>query len=289
MYGVFIHKEDSNYDDEPDSYYQFPKRLLKFAKSFEGGWVVYYEPTKVKNTRGYYAVARVEKIVPDETVKGHYKAIIADRSYVEFANPVPFKIKGIPIERDVPNPQWAIRPLSHNDFNRILDHGMGQNSLILPRVDSEGENSFMEQQVEFSSDPERKRREYLTNLKVRDRNFRQNVLNAYNNQCAFTGMKFINGGGRAEVQAAHIKPVEANGPDRVRNGIALSGTVHWMFDRGLLSLADNMEIMVSRHINDRDSVDRLIHKNFIATVPDDPRNVPHPVFLDWHRKEVFKR
>jgi putative restriction endonuclease len=30
--------------------------------------------------------------------------------------------------------------------------------------------------------------------------------------------------------------VEARGPDTEVNGIALSGTVHWMFDRGLTEL-----------------------------------------------------
>ncbi|WP_368855610.1 HNH endonuclease, partial [Klebsiella aerogenes] len=52
--------------------------------------------------------------------------------------------------------------------------------------------------------------------------------------------------GRAEVAAAHIRPVEANGPDIINNGVALSGTAHWMFDRGLFSLADNLEILISR-------------------------------------------
>jgi len=41
---------------------------------------------------------------------------------------------------------------------------------------------------------------------------------------AITGLKLINGGGRAEVDAAHTRPVEANGPDVLSNGIALSGT-----------------------------------------------------------------
>ena len=34
------------------------------------------------------------------------------------------------------------------------------------------------------------------------------------------------GGGRAEVEAAHIKGVAEKGPDIITNGIALSGTVH---------------------------------------------------------------
>ena len=37
-----------------------------------------------------------------------------------------------------------------------------------------------------------------------------------------------------EDEAAHIRPVEHNGPDIISNGIALSGTAHWMFDRGLV-------------------------------------------------------
>ncbi len=31
-----------------------------------------------------------------------------------------------------------------------------------------------------------------------------------------------------------VRLVEANGPDIVRNGLALSGTAHWIFDRGLI-------------------------------------------------------
>jgi predicted restriction endonuclease len=60
------------------------------------------------------------------------------------------------------------------------------------------------------------------------------VLRAYDERCAITGFKFINGGGRAEVDAAHIRPVQHNGPDTINNGIALCGTAHWMFDRGLI-------------------------------------------------------
>ena len=132
-------------------------------------------------------------------------------------------------------------------------------------------------------------------LAIRSPIFRKLVLNAYDERCAFTGLKFINGGGRAEVEAAHIRAVEHNGPDSIhngpdsiQNGIALSGTVHWMFDRGLLSLADDMEIMVSRHVNDTASLEKLIHNSFKATLPDNQRNAPHPAFLRWHRQNCFK-
>ncbi|MBX9460355.1 MAG: HNH endonuclease [Brevundimonas sp.] len=73
----------------------------------------------------------------------------------------------------------------------------------------------------------------LVNRKVRDTSFRRQVCRAYDDTCAITGLRIINGGGRSEVQAAHIWPVEHGGPDTVRNGLALSGTVHWLFDRHL--------------------------------------------------------
>ena len=38
-------------------------------------------------------------------------------------------------------------------------------------------------------------------------------------------------------------PRHGVGPDSLRNGIALCGTVHWMFDRGLISIADYHELL----------------------------------------------
>jgi len=52
------------------------------------------------------------------------------------------------------------------------------------------------------------------------------VLRAYEERCAVSGLKFINGLGRAEVVAAHIRPVERNGPDAIQNGIALSTALY---------------------------------------------------------------
>ena len=118
---------------------------------------------------------------------------------------------------------------------------------------------------------------------------RRVVLRAYDERCAITGLKLINGGGRAEAEAAHIRPVEANGPDSVQNGIALSGTVHWMFDRGLISLSDDLDIMISRQANDTDSISGLINRSGRANLPLRPIDRPHPHFLAWHRENVFKQ
>ena len=91
-----------------------------------------------------------------------------------------------------------------------------------------------------------------------------------------------------EVDAAHIWPVERNGPDVVTNGLALSGTAHWMFDRGLISLSDDLDILISRHANVPDAVHSFINKTGRAIPPLEARDRPHPRFLAWHRENCFK-
>ena len=113
--------------------------------------------------------------------------------------------------------------------------------------------------------------------------FRTRVVRAYNKTCAFTGLNFVNGGGRAEVQAAHIRPVEHDGPDSIKNALALSGTIHWMFDRGLLAISDDYDIIVSRKVNNLNEVDRLLVKDRKMILPDIEANWPSSTYLQWHR------
>ena len=121
----------------------------------------------------------------------------------------------------------------------------------------------------------------------RDAAFSGSIKAAYDDTCAFTGMKIINGGGRSEVQAAHIRPVAAAGPDSVRNGIALCGTVHWMFDRGLISVADNQELLLAKG-RIPEQVTRMLNPDRRLLAPRRPDQLPHPMFLRWHRENVFK-
>ncbi len=102
-----------------------------------------------------------------------------------------------------------------------------------------------------------------------------------------TGLKIINGGGRAEVQAAHIQPVSKNGPDSFRNGVALSGTVHWMFDRGLVSIDDDYSILIAKnHLPD--AAIRLLNQDCRLLLPTREDMRPHRHYLEFHRENVFK-
>jgi putative restriction endonuclease len=294
-FGIFIHRVDSIYDDNPAERYQFPHQYLGRASACIGDWIIYYEPRKAPGARGYFAVAKVDQIVPDPTTPGMHLALIAPGSYLDFANPVPFSGPEGLVERGLLNAegrisgraQAAVRSLSPEDFNRIVGLGLAEEAPLLPRQDG-GQTGFAEGQIPFAAEGPRERIAYLGSRVLRDRVFRQVILKAYDARCVVTGLKLINGGGRAEVAAAHIRPVAANGPDIVSNGVALSGTIHWMFDRGLISLGDDLEILLSRQINDVDGVRAMINRTGRALSPCRSVDRPHPVYLHWHREHCFK-
>lgn len=294
--GVFVHRADSIYDDRPAEHYRFPAQYLGRARACVGDWIVYYEPVKVRDTRGYFAVARVREVVADPVVQGMHLAVIEPGSYLEFASPVPFSGADGLVELGLLNEagrisgraQSAVRAVSATDFNRIIDLGLGGDDVLLPRTDAAPDHRVTEDRDMFVFEHERSRILRYTSRLARDRVFRRVVLRAYGERCAITGLRLINGGGRAEAEAAHIRPVEANGPDVVTNGLALSGTVHWMFDRGLITLSDELDIMVSRQANDPDAMRALFNPTGRALPPSRRQDWPHPRYLAWHRENCFK-
>ncbi len=299
--GVFLHRLDSIYDDQPEVRYQFPKQYLSRASQFVGDWIIYYEPRRGPTAKGYYAMARVERVIPDPSANGMYLAVIEPGSYLPFERDVPFSGPDGPVERGVLNEagnisgraQAAVRPISIEDFNRIIERGFPEEEPLLPRAGVLAETSLgslvREGQIPFVGGVERERVAFYSSRIIRDRVFRRIVLDAYDCRCAITGLKLINGQGRAEVEAAHIKPVEAHGPDIITNGLALSGTAHWMFDRGLISLSDELDVLVSRQVNDVESVWSLVNKSRRAAVPGNATHRPHPSYLAWHRESCFKQ
>ncbi len=74
---------------------------------------------------------------------------------------------------------------------------------------------------------------------MREKSFTKRILTAYGNQCAFSGMQL------KLVDAAHILPVsEPTSTDDTSNGIALSALYHRAFDRGLVTLNEQYQIIV---------------------------------------------
>ncbi len=175
----------------------------------------------------------------------------------------------------------AVRLLDEAEYEAIVRAGFPASLTPLPDAASP---------LGLSETPEPFERPIVTRLvsrPFRDAAFAKAVQDAYAQTCAFTGLRIVNGGGRAEAQAAHIRPVANHGPDSVRNGIALCGTVHWMFDRGLISIAPDWSILRSSSAVP-DQIGRLLNTDGRVRLPANPLYRPAPVFLDYHRQAVFK-
>lgn len=243
-------------------------------------------------------MAKVQEIVSDPCQQDMFIAVIEPGAYLDFGDPVPFRDEGTVVERGVLNDkgkvsgraQAAVRNLSPADFARIVERDLARDEAILPRLEhSEAKGGLAEPKQSEIDLFARDRVKQLTNRAVRDRNFRKVVLRAYGDQCAITGLRLVNGGGRAEVEAAHIRPVECDGPDIVSNGIALSGTAHWMFDRGLIGLTDELKALVSRQSNDPDANWSLINNSGALLRPRRLSERPNVEFVAWHRGNRFKQ
>lgn len=76
--------------------------------------------------------------------------------------------------------------------------------------------------------------------------FREEVRWEYVQRCAITGIDIATPSKLFEVESAHIVPLSEGGSDDIRNGIALTQTVHWAFDRGLIGVLPDRTIYVPR-------------------------------------------
>jgi len=296
---IFTTKADPTYDDLPEERYHFPRTYLRQVEAARGDWIVYYEPRRRSgdlSSRGglqaYFATARVDRIESDPVRPDHFYAFVSE--FLQFDRPVPFRERAhyfeAGLERDDGKTNKgafgrAVRALSDAEYDLILQAGFARTlGEVFEQVRGELESSQLaEEPVSFR----RPIVEQIVRRPFREAAFATQVKEAYENTCAMTGLRIINGGGRAEVQAAHIRPVAHDGPDSIHNGLALSGTVHWMFDRGLISVDDDCSILIAK---DRlpDTVTRLLREDRRLLPPSRSDLRPHSQFLRYHRERIFK-
>lgn len=298
--GIFTAKLSPGYDDLPEERYHFPRTYLRQVEQTLGDTIVYYEPRRASvelSSRGgrqaYFAIARPYAISEDPKASDHFYCHVSD--YLDFERPVPFRngdaYRESMLRREDGGTNKgafgrSVRVVPDDEFKDILAAGFSKSPIDFevqagsPVLSLSG---FEEPPALF----ERPMVELTVTKPFRDLAFRRSVRAAYDNRCAVTGLRLINGGGRPEVQAAHIRSVEKKGPDSIRNGLALSGTIHWLFDRGLLSVADDMTILKAKgHLPGE--VESLINSSGRLNLPSDPTQWPHPAFLAYHRDNCFK-
>lgn len=302
MKGVFDIKPESGYDDSLTQGYQFGTRkdYMAVADAVVGDWILYRGPRRNGGGSAYIGAARVVSVEVDTKAKRAY-AKVAD--FFEFDPPVPFAgasigryweaaWRAIPDIRHVGRTMQgkSLRLISDEDFWGIVAAGVGT-ALLPENLRRYGPTELDADEIRVLSElgsedvPFVRRIEtVLVNRKIRAANFRRLVCQAYDDTCAVTGLRIINGGGRSEVQAAHIWPVEHGGPDVVGNGLALSGTAHWLFDRHLISLTPDYRLLVAHNRVPEPLRGLFVGQMDRIRLPKDKSLYPNPEYVSRHRE-----
>lgn len=124
----------------------------------------------------------------------------------------------------------------------------------------------------------------------RDSAFREKVLTAYEYRCGICGFDMRLGSKSIGLEAAHVKWHQAKGPDDVTNGISMCVLHHKLFDFGGFTLHDDYSLVLSEKMNGnagfRDQLLPFHGKKLLP--PQSKALLPHQIYIEWHRKEVFK-
>jgi putative restriction endonuclease len=127
--------------------------------------------------------------------------------------------------------------------------------------------------------------DYLARARLGQGAFRVLVTDAYDRRCAVTGERTL-----PVLEAAHIQPYANNGPHLVSNGLLLRSDLHQLFDRGYLTITDDLRVEVSKRIREEFSNGREYYKHSgerIANLPRSESERPARDFLRWHNENVF--
>ncbi|MFB4314396.1 phosphorothioated DNA-binding restriction endonuclease [Actinomadura sp. 21ATH] len=128
-------------------------------------------------------------------------------------------------------------------------------------------------------------------LPSRDPAFRMEVLEAYEFCCAFCGYEGWLNGTAVGLDAAHLQWRAYGGPDDVANGLCLCALHHRLLDRGVLGVAADRTVAVSRKFVGRaPSAVSLVHDLSGRPVrePQPGLPSPSPAHIGWHTDQVFR-
>ena len=298
MAAIFHIKSKTYTNCDYDKRFLFREKYQDIVRDTIGDWVIYYLPMpragrRLTRPAGYFAAACVASIHAATDNPGYREAKL--EQFFEFPEPVPFSIRDVSfgpilyfedsmLESDgsvnASLAQQEVRAISDENFYRIIEAAFGKAVLE--------DEPALPQGFAEDAPPASERTRILTSRSLRDRAFRHLVGNAYGMTCAMTDISMQAPDGTFEVECAHIMPVEAGGPNSVSNGIALSRCIHWMFDKGLLSIDADYRILKSRRYFEPQD-DKLLNGSGRIALPEDDSHRPHPEFLRYHRESIFRR
>jgi putative restriction endonuclease len=114
--------------------------------------------------------------------------------------------------------------------------------------------------------------------------FRILITDTYQRRCSVTAEKVL-----PVLQAAHIQPISEGGKHRVDNGLLLRSDIHTLFDRGYVTVAPDLRVVVSSRLKkDFNNGEHYYqYQGREIWTPSAESDRPSKLFLEWHRDELF--
>lgn len=292
----------SRYGDSLTSY-QFPIRYLRYFSPLSEGTdilAIVYEPRgQPPRGRMAYVGWTILSGLPykDPSVSGNLFKVEYLYPLRSFEQPVPREINGKPLERwlrDYPRGRArntatrgrAVRRLTADEAETIMLFGSAD--IAWDALEESSDHTYV------TNPSDSRVREVVTRLERCDR-FRKDVLLAYDNRCAVSGLSAD--GVEGLIEAAHIRGAgrPENGPDHITNGIALTPTLHRLFDRHLFSLqysGNELVVVTSSQLSTsmlRDSITGSwlkVNTGQQVLLPTRASSCPSREYIDYHRSRL---
>lgn len=114
--------------------------------------------------------------------------------------------------------------------------------------------------------------------------FRVATMQAYEGACAVTDEHSL-----PVLEAAHILPHHAGGPNEVSNGILLRADLHRLFDRGYVTVTPEYVLRVSPRLRKDYANGRSYYPldEKLIRIPVSVLDRPSAEYLEWHGQNVF--
>ena len=130
-------------------------------------------------------------------------------------------------------------------------------------------------------------RETMRKTRIHQAFFRDVILSSYEETCCITGLRIPEC-----LVASHIVPWSVSEQHRTdpHNGLCLSATFDRLLDRGLITVSEKLEVLISarlRKADDKRILD-MICKYHGSPIIRPRRFLPLPAHLEWHRSNVFQ-
>ncbi|MFF0372302.1 HNH endonuclease [Micromonospora sp. NPDC005087] len=201
--------------------------------------------------------------------------------------------------------QVGIGPVELPDFLNLEDDDelqlLGQEELTHSDLEAAVQDKVADLARKAPDLPERvTERLLMAAARVGQHRFARNVLQNHGHRCTFCGLRVKTGGLRAQrmLVASHIKPWRvSNSAERLdpRNGVAACPTHDVAFDTGLLTVDQELCILIQPEVQEAVLADPAVRSSFGR--PPLPQRLllpegaapPGRRYLDWHYAHVYQR